>query len=214
MPRGRSRISPPRSWTCTKPPRQERSPTALPGTLPDAELFSPPNPSNPLTLSARLPSIPIVDSIIPFMTSHIPLNICCTPYNFWFHAIVISAFVEILVTRSFNHAQDIFKCLFSHLFAPLHCCISGTFPSLYATHFSLIHGFNTGLTKSPFPISIAFTSSFPVKSGQNKIILPHSNLSSVRNGNKILKSLYLQSSLRNSDSDKNPCILSLYHHLF
>ena len=53
----------------------------FPGTLPDAELFSPPNPSNPLTLSARLPSIPIVDSIIPFMTSHIPLNICCTPFH-------------------------------------------------------------------------------------------------------------------------------------
>ena len=46
------------------------------------------------------------------------------------------------------------------------------FPSLYATHRSLMHGCNTGLTKSPFPINIAFTSSFPVKSGQNKIITP------------------------------------------
>ena len=54
------------------------------------------------------------------------------------------------------------------------------FPSFVRYTFLLIHGYNTGLTKSPFPISIAFTSSFPVKSGQNKIILPHSNLFSVR----------------------------------
>ena len=79
MPRGRSKISPPRSWTCTRPPRQERSPTALPGTLPDAELFSPPSPSNPLTLSARPPITPLTDPIIPLITSITPLKICFTP---------------------------------------------------------------------------------------------------------------------------------------
>ena len=55
------------------------------------------------------------------------INFCCTSYNFLLHSIVIYAFVETLIARTFNHIYNFFKCLFFYsstlLFRPIkHLC--------------------------------------------------------------------------------------------
>lgn len=51
------------------------------------------------------------------------INFCCTSYNFLLHSIVIYAFVETLIARTFNHIYNFFKCLFFYssilLFRPI-----------------------------------------------------------------------------------------------